>query len=198
MEQVKSFTDYIGLTSQSIKQPEQISWCLNIINCGQNIITWVKENPWTCVFLILISLFLFWFCTKYNIKIDKKKRPRINKSENFCRSVVEKMFNQPFPSVRPDWLNNSETGKNLELDMYNDKLKLAVERDGEAHYKYIPFFHKSVEDFEKQKDRDRVKDELCKKIGITLIRVPYHIKKDKLKEFIIGECEKKGVKVPRV
>lgn len=193
MDQFKTFTDYLGITQ---KQPEKISWCLNIINCSQNIITWIKENPWTCVFLVILSGFLFWFCTKYSVNVTKKKKPKINKTENFTRSVVEKMFNQQFPSIRPDWLNNSESGRNLEIDMYNEKLKLGFEYNGEQHYKYNKFFHNTIEDFEKQKEHDAKKHEICKNNGITLISIPYTIKKQDIKNYIIKECERKNIKIP--
>lgn len=193
MDNIRTVTDYLGITH---KQPEQISWCLNVISCGQNILTWIKENPWICLITFLGFIFLFWFISRYNVNVSKRKRPRINKTENFCRSTVEKMFNHQFPSVRPDWLNNSDSGKNLELDMYNEKLKLAFEYDGAQHAKFNKFFHKSMEDFEKQKERDRTKEEICKNNGIKLIRIPHHIKKQNIKQYILDECDKNGICVP--
>lgn len=127
---------------------------------------------------------------------QKKKKKKINKTENFCRSVVEKMFNRPFPSVRPDWLNNNNSGKNLELDMYNRDLNLAFEYDGIQHYKFNKFFHKSEEDFKKQQERDVYKKEVCKQNGISLICIPYTVKKENMKEYIINECKKQNIKIP--
>lgn len=194
METFQSFTEKLGLTA---KQPEQVSWCLNIINCSQNILTWIKENPWSCVCLLLVCVFLIWFCRKYNVNVTKKKKPRINKTENFCRTVVEKMFNQKFPSVRPDWLNNQKTQKNMEIDMYNEKLKLGFEYNGVQHYEYNKFFHKSFADFEAQVERDKAKKEICEQNGVKIIYIPYHIKKDRIKDFIVAECKKEGVPLPK-
>lgn len=192
MDQIRTFTDTLGFTS---KQPEHISWVLNIVNCGQNILTWIKTNPWMCLCLVITCTLLFAFCGKYNVKISKKKKARINKTENFCRTTVEKLFNKPFPSIRPDWLNNQETNKNLELDMYNDTLKLAFEYNGVQHYKYNKFFHKSIEDFEKQQKRDVFKEQVCKDNGITLISIPYHIKKENIEAFIKQECKERKIPI---
>ena len=51
----------------------------------------------------------------------------------------------------------------LELDGYNHKLRLAFEYNGYQHYDYPNVFHKTREEFYKQRERDRLKAELCKK-----------------------------------
>jgi hypothetical protein len=70
---------------------------------------------------------------------------------------------------------NPVTGSrhNLELDCYNDQLRLAVEYNGAQHYKYIPYFHKNKEAFYNQKYRDELKRLRCKELGIVLIDIPY-------------------------
>lgn len=194
-QQLPSFTEKLGFTT--VKQPEHVSWFLNIVNCSQNIISWVKENPWTCICLIFLCICLIWFCGKYSVNVSKKKKKRINKTENFCRSIVEKMFNKRFPSVRPDWLNNQKTQKNLELDMYNEQLKLAFEYDGQQHASFNKFYHKTIEDFNDQVERDKFKNDVCEKNGITLVRIPHSISKDKMKDYIISECKRKGITLPK-
>ena len=69
-------------------------------------------------------------------------------------------------NYRPNFLKNPNTGKNLELDIYYPLLRLAIEADGFTH-KVLP----------SQKKRDRIKTSLCRKKGITLIRVthPCHL-----------------------
>ncbi len=61
-------------------------------------------------------------------------------------------------------------------------LKIAVEFNGEQHYKFIPYFHKDIETFEKQ--RDRLKEEKCNQNNIKLICVPYYLNNSEIKEFI--------------
>lgn len=77
--------------------------------------------------------------------------------------------------MRPDWLINPSTGYKLELDCYNEELKLAFEYDGELHDKDVDFFKNSSS---QQRERDIIKDGLCKQHGIKLIRISY---KDKYK-----------------
>ena len=71
-----------------------------------------------------------------------------------------------------------ETGRNLELDLYNDKLKLAVEYSGMQHFVYPNSFHKSKDEFISQLRRDKFKLQMCDLNGIYLITVPYNIKQD--------------------
>ena len=51
-----------------------------------------------------------------------------------------------------------------------------IEYNGEQHYKYIPYFHKSEEDFELQKRRDEILRKRCLYRGFPLIEIPYTIK----------------------
>ena len=109
-----------------------------------------------------------------------------SKGESECRRVLEKIFNVPFPKTRPRFLNNPVTGGNfnLELDCYNDDLKIAVEYNGAMHYKYIPYFHRNKEAFYNQKYRDELKRRMCRDNGIYLIEVPYTVKLENIEDFI--------------
>lgn len=117
-----------------------------------------------------------------------------SKGEIECRRVLEYIFNVPFEKARPDMLNNPVTGGNfnLELDCYNPKLKLAVEFQGQQHYKYTPFFHKNQEAFMNQKYRDELKRRMCKDNMITLIEVPYTVKLENIKDYLLKELFKRG------
>ena len=77
--------------------------------------------------------------------------------------------------------------------MFNQELMLALEYDGVHHRKYTEFFHKSEQDFIEQKNRDHFKEERCKELGITLIRVPDTVKYDDLEEYIKNELDKRGI-----
>ena len=107
-----------------------------------------------------------------------------SKGEIICRKVAEILFNKKFAKVRPEILKNDVTKHNLELDIYNDELKLAIEYSGRQHYEYVPFFHKNYEAFLNQRYRDEMKKNKCKEAGITLIEVPYKIKHEQIPQFI--------------
>jgi hypothetical protein len=61
------------------------------------------------------------------------------------------------------------TGFPIELDIFIEDLKLAIEYQGAQHYK--PLYWAS--DFTSQTMKDSEKKIICKKHGITLIEVPY-------------------------
>jgi hypothetical protein len=89
-----------------------------------------------------------------------------------CRSLLETLFQKPFPKRRPGFLTHPRSGHPLELDMYNEELRLAVEHDGLQHRAYVPWLHKTEDAFVAQQERDRFKDAKCREAGVTLVRVP--------------------------
>lgn len=151
-----------------------------------------------CLFFILImALFRLgkkgsW--NKYTIQrnktLDSVKPRGDSKGEVECRRVLEKLFSKPFPKVRPDFLRNKVVSDlNLEIDCYNDELKIGCEYQGIQHYKYTPFFHRNKDAFQNQKYRDYLKRDLCEKNGVFLIEVPYKIKVENIESFIKGELK---------
>lgn len=125
-----------------------------------------------------------------------RRPPQESKGEIECRKVVEDYFKKPFPKARPNFLRNPITSgenspNNLELDCYNDELRIAVEYNGVQHYKYIPYFHKSQDGFHNQKYRDYIKRDLCVKNGIFLIEVPYTVKVPDIKGYILDKLSAK-------
>jgi hypothetical protein len=132
---------------------------------------------------------------KNNNDIKQSINPKDNKDskgETECRRVLEKFFDRPFSKARPNFLNNVVTGgtHNLELDCFNEELRIAVEYDGIQHTKYIPFFHKNKEHFLNQKYRDELKNMICKQNRILLIRVPYTIKIENIEKYLLNELNK--------
>ena len=99
---------------------------------------------------------------------------------------MEKIYGVPFINVRPKWLHNIETGVSLELDCYNEDLKLAVEYNGIQHYKWPNFTNQSYQQFINQVRRDDLKKRLCEKYGIYLINVPYVIAHSKIPQFLVS------------
>jgi hypothetical protein len=96
---------------------------------------------------------------------DLGKHPR-TKSEASIIKYFEEITGHKFPTVVPKWL--AWKGKHLELDGYNDKLKIAVEFSGPLHTKWYP----DKEPYDKYFTRivrDIVKKKLCKRKGVKLI-----------------------------
>jgi hypothetical protein len=104
----------------------------------------------------------------------KEKQMKINQKswENKIRRILQCHFKYEFKKVRPKWLRNELTKRNLELDMFCEELKLSCEYNGGQHTQYIPFFHKRGEkDFHDQLVRDHLKWTKCKEKGIKLVVV---------------------------
>jgi hypothetical protein len=108
---------------------------------------------------------------------DVSQEKNCSKSEKCCRSFFERHYGVPFKSTRSlPFLKNPETGRILELDGYNEKLKVAFEYNGRQHYEWPNHTNQTEEDFIQQKRRDMFKREQCDKNGIFLITVPYTVK----------------------
>ena len=116
-----------------------------------------------------------------------------SRSEKLTREIFEKIMLTKFPTIRPDFLKNPKTECNLELDGYNENLKLAFEYNGEQHYKFKKHFHRTEEDFKIQREHDEFKYKKCVELGITLISIPYTFDcyyPEKLENFIKDELIK--------
>lgn len=123
---------------------------------------------------------------------DFKKEPSAGELE--CKRVLEKLFNVEFVNTRPSWLRNRRCNK-LEIDCYNAKLKIGLEYQGKQHYEYVPFFHKSIKDLERQKEHDQIKRDLCRKRGVLLIEIKYTTKLKDIENKIIKKLRRGGVDI---
>lgn len=95
----------------------------------------------------------------------------------------EKSFNWFYDSKKPK-------GR-FKLDYFLPKYKLAIEYDGEQHFK--PSFTSKWESVDKVQKRDRLKEKLCDSHGITTIRFRYDesLTKDKVLMKIYAELQGK-------
>ena len=116
--------------------------------------------------------------------------------EGKCREIFNRIYGVNFESVRPGWLRNPATGKNLELDGYNDTIRtpmgmgLAFECDGEQHSRYVPYFHsQGPKEFVYQHKKDNWKDKVCRERGVMLLRIPYFVVPDELETYIRTRLE---------
>lgn len=90
------------------------------------------------------------------------------------QQIVEKITGATFQrSVRPDWLLDSQSNNRLELDLYNEELRIGICHYGSHHYRYTHLFHRTIEDFHDLVRRDEERMERCQENGVLLIIVPY-------------------------
>jgi hypothetical protein len=137
---------------------------------------------------------------RISLKHYKLAPARINKSEEKCRVIFEKIFKRAFYSVRPDWLQNPATGQNLELDGFCEHITtpigegVAFEYDGAQHAKFNKFFHDdNVDKFKYQVVKDEWKSAVCRKRGIVLIRIPHYVSSEDLEEYIVDRLKANGL-----
>jgi hypothetical protein len=55
--------------------------------------------------------------------------------------------------------------------MFNEELGIAVEYNGSQHYTFPNTFHRSEEQYHAQRERDRVKAQLCAARGLRLMSI---------------------------
>lgn len=120
------------------------------------------------------------------IKMEKPKGRFMSRGERICCETLEKIYGAPFTSTRPKWLKNPETGHNVEIDCFNEDLRIGVEYNGEQHYKWPNWTNQTYDEFINQVRRDKMKVELCDRNGVYLITVPYNIPYNEIPNFIIS------------
>ena len=117
------------------------------------------------------------------------------KITNFLKEVFGK---KSFIKVKPEFLRNPETGLKLEIDAYSKKLNLAIEINGEQHYKYSPYFHKNEQSFFKVQKRDNWKYSEIKKRKINLIILDIRsVSLIKIKALLKKQLIFLGYKIPK-
>jgi hypothetical protein len=121
-------------------------------------------------------------------------------SERCVRLCFESLFAAEFPKKKPDWLL-SDSGRPLELDGFNEDLKIAFEHQGRQHAELARFFYLGNENaLERRIYLDRRKKRLCKQKGVRLICVPQLddvLLLHDLEDFVTRACAKAGIRVPK-
>jgi hypothetical protein len=108
-----------------------------------------------------------------------------NKDESYdtgiteCKNFLEYIFNKPFIRMRYN---------QLELDLFNRDLNLACEYNSIKHYE-VTYEH-DINDLKNQIKEDQLKIDMCRKLDINLIIVPYYIPKNEISGFIYDELVK--------
>jgi hypothetical protein len=112
---------------------------------------------------------VFWKNREYNLKLpkivlldDQRKRSSLHLK---ARALIKEIF--------PGELLYEEVSipGRLKLDFFLPKLRLAVEVQGEQHFRYNKFFHKNKTLFLKSLRRDKQKKEFCELNQFTLVEL---------------------------
>ncbi len=104
-------------------------------------------------------------------------------SEKLFRIIMEKVFNCSFSSCWPLWMK-SDKMRPLQIDGYNEELKIGFEYEGKQHFKFVPYFHKIIEKFERLQFLDNYKKNVLKSRNIFMLYPTYKLKKENYLSFI--------------
>lgn len=88
------------------------------------------------------------------------------KAFNIIREIL--LFEEVKINEFHDWLVNYESNHKLSLDFFFPEFDLAIEIDGFRHYDSSA--DQSFEDFCRRQELDQLKDKICKKNGVKLLR----------------------------
>ena len=121
------------------------------------------------------------------------------RGENICRAALEDIYDVEFKKIRPNWLKNPKTKRNLEIDCYgrtpNGDL-IALEYQGIQHVEYEEdksYYIKSEEEFKYQLAKDDFKKRIILRRGINFIEVHHKIPYELIGLFILDELREKGL-----
>ena len=100
------------------------------------------------------------------------------KFKNFNQKKLYLLYKSLFPNndveigCYPEWLVNPKTGRKMELDIYDKTNRVVIERDGAQHYRDHDIFN--GDSWKNIQQRDRLKDAICRKKRIKIIRIKYN------------------------
>lgn len=114
-----------------------------------------------------------WLATPSNLLKGQKciKCNLESKGEKMISNILDEYS---IPYFKEHRFEDCKSKRTLPFDFYLPKDRVAIEYDGEQHYKPIELFGGEKE-FIKRKKHDNIKNKYCATNNITLIRVPYYL-----------------------
>ena len=112
---------------------------------------------------------------EYNLDLKKysKQRQKCSYYHHLARELLHDMISvyNIYEEVKLPGSVNPAKKSVLYLDFYIPNAIMGIEVNGQQHYKYVPYFHKSKAGFLQAKARDRAKAEWCELNEITLVQL---------------------------
>lgn len=124
---------------------------------------------------------------------------RVFKTQKKLSNMVKEVFGtQVYENYKGfNWLKN-KTGYRMEIDVWVPELKLAIEYDGEQHFKPVNFGgskQSSKNNFDSTVKRDKLKNRLIKKSNDVKYFVRFNYKEPITKEYVLEKLIKSGVPI---
>ena len=105
-----------------------------------------------------------------------KTQNSISKNAQKIKKILEEAhINFTLEQSFPDLKGKNSTLLRFDFAIYdkNQKLQALIEYDSEIHFQYIPYIHKTKQNFLAAQERDRRKNSYCLSHNIRLYRIPY-------------------------
>ena len=118
--------------------------------------------------------------------------------EEACRQFFERAFGTTFPKQKPAWLTGA-SGKRLELDGFNETLKIAFEHHGDHKFRAGTRFARSESDVAALQARMKEKARICARHDVVLVEVRQVgtvVALDELPRLVIRQLQAQGVRIP--
>lgn len=125
---------------------------------------------------------------QYFRKESSHRCPACAAKTSLLELKTEDWFNENgIAFIKQKKFDDCKNVNSLRFDYFIPDINLLIEVDGEQHYRPVCFGGVTKEraevNFKKSKERDRIKDNYCKKHNIKLLRIPYwEYKNNKYKE----------------
>ncbi len=123
------------------------------------------------------------------------------KSQKICQEIAESVFGKKFETERKFPWFLRELGNPRKVDMYlefspsnaNRAKGIAIEFNGEQHYRFVEFFHRTRDAFLAYQRGDMDERRLFKEHGIFLLEIPYSVPFKKMYDFIVRACARHDI-----
>ena len=125
---------------------------------------------------------------------------KITRYERSVKNLLSEILpGYVFEKVRPDFLKNPATGRNLELDLYCSELDLFVDVQGPEHRIFPNYIsrkgYQSYEDYLDLRLRDEFKLATCLDQGMKVIVLVMPVRKEILKSRLVNELTKLDIEL---
>lgn len=108
-----------------------------------------------------------------DIDNDVNKNCYFSSVDNVLEIASEILNEKPIKEWTCKELLNPERTNHLFVDGYFPNNNIVIEYDGQQHYEFVPFLHKTYEKFERTKLLDKHKEKILKDLNVKLIRIKY-------------------------
>lgn len=153
----------VGISNDKYHDNNRIISTFLDIMCQQEILKKYTENR-HCYFEVINSK-----------EYDEFKRCDIKYASKLEAELAEYLISSGIDFQQQVTYKDCVDKKNLRYDFLikiNDE-EFLVEVNGKQHYQHIPYFHKDIEDFEKQIKHDKMKYEHANEKNIPLLIIKY-------------------------